>query len=109
MGCFKYSAVEGASANELENPVPEELKEERWHQFMSVQQEISAERLQRKVGTQLDIIIDDVSSDGAVGRTKGDAPEIDGLVYLKNTDGLAPGTLVNRKITDADDYDLWTD
>lgn len=109
VGCFKYSAVEGASANELENPVPEELKEERWHQFMSVQQEISAERLQRKVGTQLDIIIDDVSSDGAVGRTKGDAPEIDGLVYLKNTDGLAPGTLVNRKITDADDYDLWTD
>lgn len=109
VGCFKYSAVEGASANELENPVPEELKEERWHQFMSVQQEISAERLQRKVGTQLNIIIDDVSSDGAVGRTKGDAPEIDGLVYLKNTDGLAPGTLVNRKITDADDYDLWTD
>lgn len=109
VGCFKYSAVEGASANELENPVPEELKEERWHQFMSVQQEISAERLQRKVGTQLDIIIDDVSSDGAVGRTKGDAPEIDGLVYLKNTDGLAPGTLVNRKITDADDYDLWSD
>ena len=109
VGCFKYSAVEGASANELENPVPEELKEKRWHQFMSVQQEISAERLQRKVGTQLDIIIDDVSSDGAVGRTKGDAPEIDGLVYLKNTDGLAPGTLVNRKITDADDYDLWTD
>ena len=109
VGCFKYSAVEGASANELENPVPEELKEERWHQFMSVQQEISAERLQRKVGTQLDIIIDDVSSDGAVGRTKGDAPEIDGLVYPKNTDGLAPGTLVNRKITDADDYDLWTD
>ena len=109
VGCFKYSAVEGASANELENPVPEELKEERWHEFMSLQQEISAERLQRKVGTQLDIIIDDVSSDGAVGRTKGYAPEIDGLVYLKNTDGLAPGTLVNRKITDADDYDLWTD
>lgn len=108
VGCFKYSAVEGASANELENPVPEELKEERWHQFMSVQQEISAERLQRKVGTQMDIIIDDVSSDGAVGRTKGDAPEIDGVVYLKDPDGLTPGTVVNREITDADDYDLWT-
>ena len=109
VGCFKYSAVEGATANELDNPVPEEVKEERWHQFMAVQQEISAERLQRKIGTQMDIIVDEVSSDGAVGRTKGDAPEIDGLVYLKNTDGLAPGTVVNRQIVDADDYDLWTD
>ncbi|REJ68743.1 MAG: 30S ribosomal protein S12 methylthiotransferase RimO [Proteobacteria bacterium] len=109
VGCFKYSAVEGATANELDNPVPEEVKEERWHQFMAVQQEISAERLQRKIGTQMDIIVDEVSGDGAVGRTKGDAPEIDGLVYLKNTDGLAPGTVVNRQIVDADDYDLWTD
>ena len=109
VGCFKYSAVEGATANELENPVPEEVKEERWHQFMAVQQEISAERLQRKIGAHLDIIVDEVSSDGAVGRTKGDAPEIDGLVYLKNTHGLAPGTVVNRRIVDADDYDLWTD
>lgn len=109
VGCFKYSAVEGATANELDNPVPEEVKEERWHQFMAVQQEISAERLQRKIGAQMDIIVDEVSSDGAVGRTKGDAPEIDGLVYLKNTDGLAPGSVVNRQIVDADDYDLWTD
>ena len=109
VGCFKYSAVEGATANELENPVPEEVKEERWHQFMAVQQEISAERLQHKIGAHMDIIVDEVSSDGAVGRTKGDAPEIDGLVYLKNTDGLAPGSVVNRQIVDADDYDLWTD
>ena len=109
VGCFKYSPVEGASANELENPVPEDVKEERWHQFMSVQQEISAQRLQRKVGTKVDILIDEVSADGAVGRTKGDAPEIDGLVYLKNTDHLAPGTVVNRQIIDADDYDLWAD
>lgn len=109
VGCFKYSPVEGASANELENPVPEDVKEERWHQFMSVQQEISAQRLQRKVGTKVDILIDEVSADGAVGRTKGDAPEIDGLVYLKNTDDLAPGTVVNRQIIDADDYDLWAD
>ena len=109
VGCFKYSAVEGATANELDNPVPEEVKEERWHQFMAVQQEISAERLHRKIGTHVDIIVDDVSSDGAVGRTKGDAPEIDGLVYLKNSDGLAPGSVVNRQIIDADDYDLWSD
>ena len=109
VGCFKYSAVEGATANELDNPVPEEVKEARWHQFMAVQQEISAERLQRKIGAHMDIIVDEVSTDGAVGRTKGDAPEIDGLVYLKNTDGIAPGTVVNRQIVDADDYDLWTD
>ena len=109
VGCFKYSAVEGATANELENPVPEEVKEERWHQFMAVQQEISAERLQRKIGAHMDIIVDEVSSDGAVGRTKGDAPEIDGLVYLKNTDGLVPGSVVNRQMVDADDYDLWTE
>ena len=109
VGCFKYSAVEGATANELDNPVSEEVKEARWHQFMAVQQEISAERLQRKIGTHRDIIVDEVSRDGAVGRTKGDAPEIDGLVYLKNTDGLAPGSVVNRQIVHADDYDLWTD
>ena len=69
MGCFKYSAVEGATANEFENPVPEEVKEERWHQFMAVQQEISAERL-RAIGAHMDIIVDEVSSDGAVGRTR---------------------------------------
>jgi len=109
VGCFKYSAVEGATANELDNPVPEAVKEERWHQFMAVQQEISAERLQRKIGSHMDIIVDEVSSDGAVGRTKGDAPEIDGLIYLKNTDGLTPGSVVNRQIVDADDYDLWAD
>lgn len=109
VGCFKYSAVDGATANELDNPVPEAVKEERWHQFMAVQQEISAERLQRKIGSHMDIIVDEVSSDGAVGRTKGDAPEIDGLVYLKNTDGLTPGSVVNRQIVDADDYDLWAD
>ena len=109
VGCFKYSAVEGATANELDNPVPEAVKEERWHQFMAVQQEISAERLQRKIGSHMDIIVDEVSSDGAIGRTKGDAPEIDGLVYFKNTDGLTPGSVVNRQIVDADDYDLWAD
>ena len=109
VGCFKYSAVEGATANELDNPVPEAVKEERWHQIMAVQQEISAERLQRKIGSHMDIIVDEVSSDGAVGRTKGDAPEIDGLVYLKNTDGLTLGSVVNRQIVDADDYDLWAD
>ena len=109
VGCVKYSAVEGASANELENPVPEDIKEERWHRFMAVQQEISAQRLQRKVGSEVDVIVDEVSGEAAVGRTEGDAPEIDGVVYLKNTDGLAPGDVVRRRVTKADDYDLWTD
>jgi ribosomal protein S12 methylthiotransferase len=76
---------------------------------MAVQQEISAQRLQRKVGSEVDVIVDEVSGEAAVGRTKGDAPEIDGLVYLKNTDGLAPGDVVRRRVTKADDYDLWTD
>ncbi len=109
VGCFKYSAVEGASANELSNPVPEDIKEDRWHRFMEVQQEISAQRLQRKVGTSMDILVDEVSSEGAVGRTMGDAPEIDGLVYIKNPAGLTPGAIVNRKISEADNYDLYTD
>ena len=108
VGCFKYSAVEGATANELDNPVPEEVKEERWHRFMALQQEISAERLQQKVGQSIDVMIDEIGSDGAVGRSKGDAPEIDGVVYVADAANLKPGDIVNRRVLDADDYDLWT-
>ena len=108
VGCFKYSAVEGATANELDNPVPEEVKEERWHRFMALQQEISAERLQQKVGQSIDVMIDEIGADGAVGRSKGDAPEIDGVVYVADAANLKPGDIVNRRVLDADDYDLWT-
>jgi ribosomal protein S12 methylthiotransferase len=108
VGCFKYSAVEGATANALENPVPEEVKEERWHRFMALQQKISAERLQQKVGQSIDIMIDEIGPDGAVGRSKGDAPEIDGVVYVADATNLKSGDIVNRRVIDADDYDLWT-
>ena len=109
VGCFKYSPVEGAAANELADPVPEDIKEERWQRFMERQQTISANRLQKKVGQAIEILIDEVHSDHAVGRSQGDAPEIDGLVYVQNHTGLSPGSVVTRRVTESDDYDLWSE
>ena len=80
VGCFKYSPVEGADANALPDRVPEEVKEERWNRFMQLQQQISAERLQEKVGREILVIIDEVDEEGAIGRSMADAPEIDGAV-----------------------------
>ena len=108
VGCFKYSAVDGATANELANPVPEAIKEERWHRFMALQQDISAQRLSRKVGQSVEILIDEITPDGAVGRTKGDAPEIDGVVFVDDSSGLRAGDVIKREVTKADNYDLWT-
>lgn len=107
VGCFKYSAVEGAAANALPGAVPEEVKQERWERFMALQQEISAERLQQKVGQELDVLIDAIDGDRAIGRSKADAPEIDGLVYVADPEGLQVGDIVTVTITDADDYDLY--
>ncbi|MGL6118396.1 30S ribosomal protein S12 methylthiotransferase RimO, partial [Plesiomonas sp.] len=80
-GCFKYSPVEGAAANELPEQVPEEIKEDRWNRFMQLQQEISAQRLQSKIGREIMVIVDEVDEEGAVARSMADAPEIDGAVY----------------------------
>ena len=91
-----------------DSPVPEEVKEDRWHRFMTLQQEISAERLQQRVGQSIDVMIDETGADGAVGRSKSDAPEIDGVVYVADAANLKPGDIVNRRVLDADDYDLWT-
>ncbi|MCC5851195.1 MAG: 30S ribosomal protein S12 methylthiotransferase RimO [Alkalimonas sp.] len=107
VGCFKYSPVEGAKANELPDPVPEDVKEERFHRFMQTQQAISAARLERKVGKQLTILIDEVNDQGAVGRSAADAPEIDGVVYLDDATDLQPGMLVAVEVTRTDAYDLW--
>ena len=107
VGCFKYSAVAGARANELPDHVPEELKQERWERFMAVQQQISSSRLQAKVGQKIDIIVDEVEDDQAIGRSMADAPDIDGLVYLSQPDGLSVGDIVTARITHADDYDLF--
>ncbi len=106
VGCFKYEAVEGAAANALANPVPEEVKQERWDRFMAVQQEISAEKLKARVGLEMAVLIDDVTDEGAVGRTYADAPEIDGQVHIAGAIELSPGDMVMAHITESDDYDL---
>ncbi len=106
-GCFKYEDVKGAVSHDLPDHVPEELKEERWHRFMQLQQEISHERSEAQIGRVLDVIIDDSNGESAVGRTKADAPEIDGLVHLENYPDLEAGDIVKAEITDADCYDLW--
>ena len=107
VGCFKYEAVSGAKANELQGAVPEEVKEERWHRFMAAQREVSEEILATRVGTTIDVIIDEIDEEGATGRSKWDAPEIDGSVFLNGEQNLKPGDIVQAHIDEADDYDLW--
>ena len=107
VGAFKYSPVEGAKANELEGAVPEEVKEERLARFMEKQAEISAARLQAKIGQTIDVLIDEVDEEGAIGRSKADAPEIDGMVYLNDETDLVPGEIVQAVVEHADEHDLW--
>jgi len=107
VGCFTYSPVEGASANDLPDPVDEEVKQDRYQRFMAAQQRISSERLAAKIGTLQEVIIDEVVAEGAVGRTKGDAPEIDGQIFLDGQTHLNPGDQLTVKVEDADEYDLW--
>ena len=106
VGCFKFEPVKGAAANDLPGAVPEDVKEERWHRFMAAQQVISAKRLKKKVGTTIDVLIDEAGPKGAIGRSKADAPEIDGLVQVKSAKPLTVGEIVKVKITNADEYDL---
>jgi ribosomal protein S12 methylthiotransferase len=112
VGCFAYSAVDGAAANALPDQVPEEVKQERLARFMEVQERISAAKLQAKVGSIQTVLVDElVEGEGgsiqAIARTKSDAPEIDGVVYLDDAEGLTPGDFVDVQITDADGHDLW--
>lgn len=110
VGCFKYSEVEGAPANQLENHVPEEVKEDRYQRFMQHQQKISFAKLQAKVGQIMPMIIDEVSRKLITGRSKYDAPEIDGLIYIKNLgqySDIQPGDIINVEIIAAQDYDLF--
>jgi ribosomal protein S12 methylthiotransferase len=106
VGCFAYSPVEGAAANALPDPVPDELREERRARFMAVQEKISAQRLQAKVGRTLDVLIDQAEGKSAVGRSSADAPEIDGVVHVEGAQDLAPGDIVRVRITAADAHDL---
>ena len=109
VGCFKFSPVEGAPATEMADQVTEDVKEERFHRFMQLQQEISAERLKQKIGQTLDVIVDEIDDEGIIGRTKADAPEVDGLVYIENLSGspVKVGEFIKVTITHSDEYDLW--
>ena len=109
VGCFKYEPVEGATANAIAGAVPDEVKEERWHRFMAAQKEISTSVMAAKVGRSIDVIVDEVDEEGAIGRSKWDAPEIDGSVFLNGATGLKAGQIVQAKVTQSDDYDLWAE
>ena len=106
VGCFKYEPVAGATSNALEHPVAKEVKAERYDRLMAHQQKISARRLKRKVGTRQQVIIDEVGPTVAKGRSKGDAPEIDGAVYVASRRPLRVGEIATVKIERADEYDL---
>ena len=108
VGCFQYENVEGAKSNQLSNQVPNDIKQDRWERFMSKANEISCSKLERKVGTKVEVIVDQIDEDAAICRTKADAPEIDGNLFIdKNFSHLNPGDLLTVKVDEASDYDLW--
>lgn len=108
VGCFKYENVSGALANALPDHVPEALKEERYARFMEAAQAISAEKMAARVGTRIEVLVDEVDEEGAVARSKMDAPEIDGEVFIdEGFEGLEPGDLVTVEVEEAAEYDLW--
>ena len=106
VGCFAYSPVEGAKANELDGHVPEEVKQERLERFMAAQEEISRKKLQGKIGKTLQVLVDGITEDGALARSSADAPEIDGVVLVTDGGDLKPGDLATVRVTDADEHDL---
>lgn len=107
VGCFKYSPVEGATANDLPDHVPDEVMEDRLQRFMAVQAEISAAKLQARIGQEYLVLIDEVSSEGAVGRSYMDAPEVDGKVHLNDLFDVEPGDMIWAQIIHADEHDVW--
>ncbi|KZY32117.1 ribosomal protein S12 methylthiotransferase, partial [Roseovarius sp. HI0049] len=109
VGCFKYENVEGARSNALPDHVPEPVKQERWERFMEKAQAISADKLAAKVGSLQDVIVDDIDADGiATCRTKADAPEIDGCLFIdEGTEALSVGDIVSVEVDEAGEYDLW--
>jgi len=109
VGCFQYSPVEGAPANLLADQVPDEVKQDRWERFMEHQQAISTARLAKRVGREIDVLIDEVEEEGAIGRSSADAPEIDGCVYVTTDQAVKPGDIVRVRVTDSDEYDLYAE
>jgi ribosomal protein S12 methylthiotransferase len=108
VGCFQYENVSGARSNALPDHVPEKIKAERWERFMQKAQAISAAKLAAKVGQRLEVIVDEIDEDGATCRTKADAPEIDGNLFIdEGYEGLSPGDIVTVEVDEASEYDLW--
>jgi ribosomal protein S12 methylthiotransferase len=109
VGAFKFEPVEGAPASSMEDQVPDELKQERFDAVMALSARISAEKLARKVGSTIEVLIDAVDEEtgGATGRSKADAPEIDGEVHLRDASALAPGDIVTIRVEDSDEHDLY--
>ncbi|SET49560.1 30S ribosomal protein S12 methylthiotransferase RimO [Thorsellia anophelis] len=108
VGCFQYSPVDGAAANQLPDQVPDDIKEDRFHRFMQLQQSISTERLAQKVGSQITVIIDEIVEEGYIGRSMADAPEIDGIVVVTGqSTNLKPGDFIQVSVTGSDEYDLF--
>ncbi len=107
VGCFKYENVEGAGSRALEGQIPEELKAERYERFMEAQKAVSAEVMAARVGREIDVIIDEIDDEGAVGRSMWDAPDIDGSVFLEEAEGLEPGDVVRVLVDETDEYDCW--
>ena len=107
VGAFRFEPVEGAAANLLPDPVPEEVKEERYARIMEKTAAISAAKLQAKIGRTLEVIVDEVADGGANARSQADAPEIDGQVFLRDAGHLAQGDIVRVLVEDADEHDLY--
>jgi len=107
VGCFAYSAVDGAAANQISNPVPEEIKQERLARFMEKQAVISAQKLKTKIGSEQSVLVDEVAESGAIARSMADAPDIDGVVYISNANKLQPGDIINVSIDKTDEHDMW--
>jgi ribosomal protein S12 methylthiotransferase len=109
VGAFKFEAVEGAPATSMDEQVPEDVKQERYEAVMALSARISAEKLAAKVGSTVDVLIDAIDDEtaGATGRSKADAPEIDGEVHLRDAGGLKPGDIVTIRVEDSDEHDLY--
>jgi ribosomal protein S12 methylthiotransferase len=109
VGCFKYENVEGAGSRGLEAQIADEVKAERYERFMKTQKAVSAEVMAARVGQEIDVIIDEVDAEGAIGRSTWDAPDIDGSVFLEGEEArsLAPGDIVRAVVEETDEYDCW--
>ncbi len=107
VGCFAYSPVQGAKANELPGALSNEVREERRERLMHLQEKISARRLKRKLGKTIKVLVDELKAGGAVGRSAADAPEIDGVVHIEDGPKLKPGDWTQVKVTRSDAHDLW--